>query len=140
MLQDLSSIGHIVQNAIVFNSRNWERLPVDPNSLLQTVRRLFTSLREHEVKYVLVGGIALPNYVKGRNTQDIDLIMDLSDVSRIPGIKREHREPPSFLRGTFEALQTYVGPGDIAKLRNIVDDIQGRIRRFQKSRARDHGG
>jgi len=70
-----------VRNAVVFNPRNWERLSVDSDSLLQAVRHLFALLAlldEREIEYVLVGGVALLNYVEGRNTQDIDLIVALS--------------------------------------------------------------
>ena len=105
MLQDLSAVGQIVRNAVVFNPRNWERFPMDSDSLLQAVRRLFALLDEREIEYVLVGGVALLNYVEGRNTQDIDLIMALSDVIRIPEIRIEHQDNPYFARGEFEGLQ-----------------------------------
>ncbi len=75
MLKDLVEIGQIVQNGIVFNPRNWEKMIMESASLLQVVNRLFTLLDERGIDYVLVGGVALLNYVEGRNTQDIDLIM-----------------------------------------------------------------
>ncbi len=105
MLQDLSSIGKVVRNAVVFNPHNWERLSMGSDSLLQAVRQLFALLDGRGVEYVLVGGVALLNYVEGRNTQDIDLIMALSDVAQIPEIEIEHQENPYFARGKFEALQ-----------------------------------
>jgi len=43
--------------------------------LIETVTRFFALLRERQIEYVLVGGIALLQYVEGRNTEDIDLIM-----------------------------------------------------------------
>jgi len=57
------------------------------------------------VGYVLVGGVALLNYVEGRNTQDIDLIMALPDLEKVPEIKVESQDNPYFARGTFQGLQ-----------------------------------
>ena len=40
------------------------------------IRKPFLALlRERQNEYVLVGGIGLLQYVAGRNTEDIDLIM-----------------------------------------------------------------
>lgn len=36
------------------------------------------------VDYLLVGGVALLSFVRGRNTQDIDLIIAPESVSRMP--------------------------------------------------------
>jgi hypothetical protein len=71
-------IGKVIQNAIVFNFRNLGENTVKSDTLLQSVARLFTLLKEQKVDYLLVGGIALLQYVEGRNTEDIDLIMALS--------------------------------------------------------------
>ncbi len=105
MLKDLAEVGQIVQNAAVFNPRNWEAPSMEAGSLLQAVERLFTLLEDRNIDYVLVGGVALLNYVEGRNTQDIDLIMAFSDLSRVPEIKIEHQDDPFFARGKFEGLQ-----------------------------------
>ena len=105
MLKDLVEIGQIVQNGIVFNPRNWEKTKMESASLLQVVNRLFALLSERGIDYVLVGGVALLNYVEGRNTQDIDLIMALPDLAKVPEIKVEEQDNPYFARGEFEGLQ-----------------------------------
>jgi len=105
MLKDLTEVGQIVQNAIVFNPRNWEMLAMENGSLLQAVENLFALLESRDIDYVLVGGVALLNYVEGRNTQDIDLIMTLSDLSNVPEIVIEQQTNPYFARGEFEGLQ-----------------------------------
>ncbi len=105
MLKDLTEIGQIVQNAVVFNPRNWEMLAMESGSLHQAVENLFTLLEARNIDYVLVGGVALLNYVKGRNTQDIDLIMALADLSNVPEISIEQQTNPYFARGKFEGLQ-----------------------------------
>ena len=79
--------------------------PMEVDSLLSTVKRLFALLDERQVNYALVGGVALLNYVKGRNTQDIDLIMALSDLEKVPEIRMEQQDNPFFARGTFQGLQ-----------------------------------
>ncbi len=74
------------------------------DTLLQSVERLFALLDERQVKYVLVNGLALLTYVEGRNTQDIDLIMALPALERLPEIHIADREP-NFEHGEFEGLQ-----------------------------------
>jgi hypothetical protein len=46
------------------------------DNLRSVVRGLFAELNAASIDYVLVGGVALLTYVAGRNTQDIDLIVD----------------------------------------------------------------
>jgi hypothetical protein len=53
---------------------------------------------------VLVGGIALLTYIDGRNTQDIDVIMALSSLSKLPEIEIESQDM-YFARGKFGELQ-----------------------------------
>jgi hypothetical protein len=76
--------------------------------LLTAVNRLFALLGERGVDYVLVGGIALLAYVEGRNTEDIDLIMALSDLKKVPEIEVEKQENLYFVRGRFQGLRTDV--------------------------------
>ena len=90
---------------IVFNPRNWEKAVMESASLLQAVNHLFTLLDERGIEYVLVGGVALLNYVEGRNTQDIDLIMALPDLAKVPEIEVESQDNPYFARGEFDGLQ-----------------------------------
>lgn len=74
------------------------------DSLLNQVEQLFNLLESRKVDYVLVGGIALLTYVEGRNTQDIDLIMALPSLSKLPEIKIESQDM-YFARGKFGELQ-----------------------------------
>jgi len=74
------------------------------DSLLTQVEQLFNLLDSRKVDYVLVGGIALLTYVEGRNTQDIDLIMTLPSLAKLPEIKIES-QGMFFARGKFGELQ-----------------------------------
>jgi hypothetical protein len=97
-------IGEVIRNAVVFNLKNARSDSVNADSLIETVARFFTLLRDREVEYVLVGGIALLQYVAGRNTEDIDLIMGLSSLERIPELEVETRDA-DFARGRFGDLK-----------------------------------
>ncbi|MCZ7571601.1 MAG: hypothetical protein M5U01_23885 [Ardenticatenaceae bacterium] len=77
---------------------------MNADSLLQTVARLFEMLRDREIEYVLVGGVALLQYIEGRNTEDIDLIMSLSSLKKLPEIEVSSQDI-NFARGQFNELQ-----------------------------------
>ena len=97
-------IGKVIQNAVIFNFRNLREGTVNSETLLQNVARLFTLLEEREIEYLLVGGIALLQYIEGRNTEDIDLIMALSSLKKLPEIEITS-EDIDFARGKFGELQ-----------------------------------
>lgn len=48
------------------------------NDFNQLVEQLIDNLVHKEINYLLVGGIALLNYVQSRNTQDINFILSKS--------------------------------------------------------------
>lgn len=77
---------------------------MNADSLLAQVEQLFKLLETRNVEYVLVGGIAMLTYVEGRNTQDIDLIMTLPSLSKLPEIQIESQDM-YFSRGKFGELQ-----------------------------------
>lgn len=109
-------IGHVIRNAIVFNFKNWRENIMNAESLLQTVARLFALLQERHAEYVLVGGVALLQYVEGRNTEDIDLIMARSSLERLPEIEIASQDV-YFARGKFHEL-----PIDILLTRHPLFD------------------
>lgn len=97
-------IGKVIQNAVVFDFKNWSASPMNIDSLPQTINRLFDLLKQRKIDYVLVGGVALLTYVEGRNTQDIDLIMAVSSLDKLPEIKVISQDM-YFARGEYEGLQ-----------------------------------
>ena len=52
----------------------------------------------------MVGGVALLQYIEGRNTEDVDLIMAWPSLSRLPEIQVT-RQDANFARGKFDELQ-----------------------------------
>jgi hypothetical protein len=97
-------IGKVIQNAVVFNFRNLGERTVDSDTLLQSVARLFTLLKKRKIDYLLVGGVAILQYIEGRNTEDIDLIMALSSLKKMPEIEVTSQDT-NFVRGQFGELQ-----------------------------------
>jgi len=97
-------IGKVIQNAIVFNFGKLTERTVNTDSLIQHVARLFAILKEQNIDYLLVGGIALLQYVEGRNTEDIDLIMAVNSLKKVSEIDVTSQDM-NFARGQFGELQ-----------------------------------
>ena len=100
-------IGEVIRNAVVFNPENPQDILMNSELLIDTVARFFSLLSEREIDYVLVGGIALLQYVEGRNTEGIDLIMAVSALEKLPELSLETRDG-DFARGKFGNLKVDV--------------------------------
>lgn len=98
------AIGEVILNGVVFDFKNWDKTRMNGDNLANTVARLFVLLNERQIDFTLVGGVALLQYVEGRNTQDIDLILALSSLERLPEIQL-NQQNDNFARGDFEGLQ-----------------------------------
>lgn len=116
--------GNVVHNAIVFNFRNSLGDAVITDNLLQTVSRLFALFDEHQIDYLLVGGIALLQYIEGCNTQDIDLIMAASSL--------EKRLYMPALEPLFTELSKRLSATGLKAVREIEGEIEQQIARFQR--------
>ena len=120
-------IGQVVRNARIFNFRDLPRGPVNDGNLLETVERLFELLAERRIDYLLVGGIALLQYVEGRNTEDIDLIMALSALDLLPELHQVSQKD-DFARADFHGLQI-----DLLLTRNpLFDEVRRRYATRQR--------
>lgn len=97
-------IGSVIRNAVVFNLKNRRGETVNADTLPEAVARLFAVLHERGIDYLLVGGIALLQYVEGRNTEDIDLIMARPSLKKAPEIQITSQDL-NFARGKFGELQ-----------------------------------
>jgi hypothetical protein len=103
-LNRLSQIGSVLQNAIAFDFKNSPEVIMETESLFAAVDRLFSLLEERRIDYVLVGGIAMLTHVEGRNTQDIDLIITIPALAKLPEIEITSQNP-YFARGRLGELQ-----------------------------------
>lgn len=78
---------------------------MDSAQIPAQVEAFFDLLQERAVNYLLVGGVAMLAHIRGRNTEDVDLILSLSDQHRLePAILIEERES-FFARASFGQLQ-----------------------------------
>ena len=120
-------IGNVIQNALIFNLKNWDNGNMEITSLKQAVLDLFSLLQKRNIDYVLVGGIALLQYIEGRNTEDINLIMSLSSLKNLTEIEVSSQNT-NFVRGAFNGLQI-----DILLTQNrLFDHIQKNYKTTQK--------
>ena len=103
-IQSSIQIGNIIRNAVVFNVKNWIGGRMNSDPLIQSVQDLFAILEQRKIDYVLVGGIALLHYVEGRNTQDLDLLMSLAYLEKLPEFKVSSRDM-DFVRADYGELQ-----------------------------------
>lgn len=63
----------------------------DGSGLTQATSRFLQSLNEHHISHLLVGAMAMLQHIDGRPTRDIDLIIALKDLDKIPGYQLEER-------------------------------------------------
>lgn len=97
-------IGKVVRNARLFNARRWQEAPFAMDELLETVDNLFALFEQRKMKYVLVGGIAILQYIQGRNTEDIDVIIHTTALKKLPEITIISQDA-FFARGQYHDLQ-----------------------------------
>jgi hypothetical protein len=97
-------IGSLLQNAVTFNFKNSREKIIRAEFIPTQTEQFFALLEKRNINYVLINGIALLTYVEGRNTQDIDLIMALPSLAKLPEIKIESQDL-FFARGKFGELQ-----------------------------------
>ncbi|MEO5886840.1 MAG: hypothetical protein ABIQ77_04175 [Anaerolineales bacterium] len=103
-IHSIPQIGSVLRNAVTFNFKNPSEVLMRAEFIPTQVRQFFNLLESRKIEYVLVNGIALLTYVDGRNTQDIDLIMALPSLAKLPEIKIESQDV-FFARGKFGELQ-----------------------------------
>jgi hypothetical protein len=103
-IQSTTQIGDVIRNAVVFNIKNWLGGKMNSDSLIQSVQDFFTLLEQRKIDYVLVGGIAILHYIEGRNTQDLDVLMAVSSLEKLPELKISSQDM-YFVRASYDELQ-----------------------------------
>lgn len=100
----ISQIGKVIRDAAALDDKNEDEVRRRADSLVETVQELFALLEERRIEYVLVGGIALLHYVEGRNTQDIDLLMAVTELEKLPEFVILDQDQ-DFVRAAYKGLQ-----------------------------------
>jgi hypothetical protein len=108
------SIGEILRDAAAGRLETLLREDREPYDLIGAADRLFDLLASREIPFVLVGGIAMLQYVDGRNTRDVDLIVGPEFLGRLPEVVVVS-EDHDFARADFEGVQL-----DVLKTSNAV--------------------
>jgi len=114
------AIADILQAGASFDLKNRNMT----GDLRPAVEALFDELHAASVDYLLVGGVALLTYVHGRNTQDIDLIVSESDLTKVSwGATAQDRD---FGRASFRGVRV-----DLLFRTNPLFDLVARRERAQ---------
>ena len=103
-IQSSTQIGDVIRNAVVFNIKNWRGGMMNSDSLIQSIQDFFTILEQRNIDYVLVGGIAILRYIEGRNTQNLDVLMAVSSLEKLPELHVSSQEM-YFVRASYKELQ-----------------------------------
>jgi len=96
-------IARVLDNARFGTLRWLNEEPAEWDTVYTAATRLLSLLEERDVDYVVAGGLAVLQYVDGRNTQDIDLILSSEDLERLPELER-FEEGPDFVRARFDGV------------------------------------
>jgi hypothetical protein len=109
----LRRVAQVLVDAWEADPRRWMNAPAElregpsQGNLLpvpQDTMDLFRLLAERQVDYLLVGGLAMLTYVKGRNTKDVDLLLSLEASHKLPELEIRDRQD-FFARAQFRSLQ-----------------------------------
>ena len=108
----LRRVAQVLLDAWEADPRRWMNAPsqlregAEPTTMPvpQDALDLFKLLAERRVDYLLVGGMAMLTYVKGRNTKDVDLLLSLEAARKIPELEIRNRQD-FFARAQFRSLQ-----------------------------------
>jgi len=108
----LKQVAEVLLDAWEVGSHRWKATPLqlkegidaEPPPLPQDSLALFRALQEEGIPYLLVGGVAMLTYVRGRNTKDVALLMSVGSMQRLPELNLRNQEE-FFARGRFRSVQ-----------------------------------
>jgi len=126
--------------------------PMNPASIPKDTEKFLDALVAADVPHLLVGGIALLQYVDTRNTQDIDFILALDDAkiklyalpslyrqgditrasiyeSDITALQNTHLTSPEEI---LPILSSHLTESDLHEVSKILDEISHKLSRFQR--------
>jgi hypothetical protein len=132
----LVNVGQVLQNAAVFNfsRRRTNESFMNSADIPAEVEALFDLLEARAVEYLLVGGVAMLAHVRGRNTEDVDLIVSLADQHRLQPLVRVEERDSFFARAFFGQVRVDFLQADHPLFAHVVREYSEE-RRFDFLRA-----
>ncbi len=125
------NISRVLANAAVFDfQRHATRESfMDASNISQEAEELFDLLETRGTPFLLVGGLAMLAHVRGRNTEDVDLIISVPDQRRLePEVSLVEAGSP-FSMGRYKQLGVdYLDAG--APFFRLIAGRYGERRRF----------
>ena len=113
----LPEVGELVA-AGAFGRLHWLREErTDYDSLAERANALIDLLAARRIDYVLVGGLAVAQFVEQRNTQDIDIVMAVKDLTLMPELEVTYSDR-DFVRSNFRGVTV-----DVLFTRNKLFDL-----------------
>jgi hypothetical protein len=109
----LNRVAQVLLDAWEVGSHQWTNTPLQlregqtptpAQPVPQDAIELFRLLQERNVKYLLVGGLAMLTYVQGRNTKDVDLLLSVEALEKLPELIIQERNE-FFARANFRSVQ-----------------------------------
>jgi len=109
----LNRIAQVLLDAWEVGSHQWTDTPLQlresPNPaptapVPQDAIELFRLLQERNIQYLLVGGLAMLTYVQGRNTKDVDLLLSVAALEKMPELNVQDRNE-FFAKANFRSVQ-----------------------------------
>ena len=80
-------VGSVIHWALGLGPHREGGAPMEPAGMQAAVTRLFALFDERRVPYLLAGGIAMLQYVEGRNTHDVDVILAQASLRELPELQ-----------------------------------------------------
>jgi hypothetical protein len=107
----LRRVAQVLLDAWEADPRRWMNAPAELREggpsigmpVPQDALDLFWLLAERQIDYLLVGGMAMLTYVKGRNTKDVGLLLSLEASHKIPELEIVDRQD-FFARAQFRSV------------------------------------
>src|SRR5438270_271161 len=109
----LQRVGQVLLDAWQVGPHQWKDTPLQlregplekpPAPIPADALALFRLLHERRIDYLLVGGVAMLTYVRGRNTQDVDLLMSVEAMNQVPELEIKDRND-WFVRAQFRTVR-----------------------------------
>jgi hypothetical protein len=86
-------IGEVLLKGKVFKFRpQTADETMSPESIPALVDELLDALVNSRVDFMIVGGIALLQFIEGRNTEDLDIIIAASELEKLPGLSVKEKK------------------------------------------------